>query len=1402
MEVFRAETGKRLKVSKKFESLGALKAELEQISDVPISSQILITGAGIQLRDDIDIKNDRIFLFNRELLDSNFTPNIESLNEKLILEPPITASIVPFATEKAQKSSALNILNISDECGTYANLFQKNHSQGQSFIKAAAIHTELCERLYQEQRVQLIALDVALSNLDSHCRSIVEVHEVFNALSEKEISKQDMLIKSLPIDIEIIRNISVHPELLKSAGLTVDSQKSYSLADFVSLDEFTALAEKGRDSYGQLSRNVQELENTVQYVKLGTETLKKKKYNNNFPKMENTLIQIRERFTKLRKHTETIERDLSRVQSKISEILKSNVRSLSSQLISTFEALAEYHTKEYLPDMQGIDEWLREQVTFFVKCKNITTSTMISSLQQISHFESTIAGIPGTLSVLKSEIKIKAQEFKQLSNIRQMPIAYAMTLIEILRRCEYTKLFLSKAQQLADAMANFRNLEQKRRDNYRLDAKSYIPLNISALDDNPPMCEVSTLNIKDDQLPPFSKADIKAFFDLIEKIRPIVLSQTSLFKSQIVASSSLFKTRDQQTIQQTVIDILSTLQSKSVKSYNQIEKMDIEFDKIIEKSFHFERYDIDKNNTLSRPVSIFEGRSLAPPSPQMGRRPSRSSRQSFSEDSGSTLDNTTDRLLLDTLKDLDKSKETIKKYEARIRKLEDLLHTNYQASKNSTVFSDTAVEQELSSLRSRYNELESIYNSELSNKAELEMLYQKLKKSHNEMFDEQQVLSKQSNELKSRYQNLETSYSQVVSDKESLEKQTADLLTRYQAILESYELAANTQSTLETKVNELQEKLSIVEEEKNSFQEKLSIVEEEKNSLQESYNELKDQCDLSSTRCNELEAKVAELEKVNQAHENHIVETSNEKTNQLEELQNHVSELNQTLLNEKSEKKKYDNKIQELESLLRESKRKNADLEKELEVLKTDNEHDKEEKDAAEASIIAENNKLKGILEDSQKQNEEREKLHKQELDHLQKQSDERLQEIDGWKQTLGKMYSAREELEQDLAKAEKLIKDISETINEYMFVVASNESSSNSEQVKSNDNLDPIIMIRKVGNVAKYLDQKLRETSQSLDELTTLKHQLTELRRELQERTEFSKGLSKSLWEYYSNFRTLMKSMELEIPTLSDNYVLSVTSMPQNVDDNKIGLSDSCYAEDLSQFFLNDNFDEQSLWPKDKYETLLSLAMKVKLDEVRDLIERALKEAKKLSQRYQTESKSYQTESKSYRDKYRKAKLESRDKIVFQNFKVDDVVLFFPCNQLKKTYAAFSYNCPHYYLSDTETIKNKNYIIGRITKISEHVAEAENNPFELTIGVKYSTIDIDENWQNTPNNFHSRRYSLNTSDTTTRTHKSKSIPSRSLSTSVIISNDVRSQSGIFNDVRPQSVSETKRNSTSPNGNK
>jgi hypothetical protein len=88
---------------------------------------------------------------------------------------------------------------------------------------------------------------------------------------------------------------------------------------------------------------------------------------------------------------------------------------------------------------------------------------------------------------------------------------------------------------MAEIMGHFRNIEQKRRDSYRTDVKKYVPINIPgimkknynfknltiklylidfmtdkyiALDDNPPMCDISTANIKEDKLPSFTAEDI------------------------------------------------------------------------------------------------------------------------------------------------------------------------------------------------------------------------------------------------------------------------------------------------------------------------------------------------------------------------------------------------------------------------------------------------------------------------------------------------------------------------------------------------------------------------------------------------------------------------------------------------------------------------------------------------------------------------------------------------------------------------------------------------------------------------------------------------------------------------------------------------------------------------------
>ncbi|CAG8561053.1 13734_t:CDS:10 [Funneliformis mosseae] len=1423
MKFYRAETGKQIRLRKSFESLDGLKTELEQVSGVPVSSQILMTNLGTQLKGQMmsDVnkavgKDDYIFLFNRELLDSNNANIKESLAEKPLFEPPITAS----TSSKVQKRGPSSNINLSDECGAYVNLFQTYHSQGQSFLKAATIHTEFCEKSYQEQKMQLMALNAALTNLDAHSRSVIDAHEVFYTFAEKEIIKHTRLIQNLSVDIETLRRITIHPEISKYGGILTSDKKYYTLADYVNEDKLITLATED-----QIAKRVQSLASSIHSVQSGTETLKKKRFDSLFPKMKETFGNVQDRHYKLKQIAEKLERDVTRVQNQVSKILESNASALSTvatKSIEAFEHLASIQSQEYLPDMQKFDQYIREQVIFFVQYKNTMTSTLISNLQEISRLESSIAGIPSLLSGLDTDVRSKAQDFKELNHVHQMPIAYAMTIVEIVRRKEYAKLILSKAQQMAEIMGLFRNTEQKRRDYYRTEVKKYVPVNIPALDDNPPTCDISTANIKEDKLPSFTMRDVHSFLNLIEEIRPAIMSQVSYHRSSTF-TASLSRIR----IQSPHDDPLANLHTILLKLASQLEGMNHEFDRAIEKSFLSEKNANDKNSsTISRPITLLESRSLTPPaSSQPGRRSKRASRQSFSEGNSPSMDANMD-LYVEKTNLLNKAEEKIKAYEARIKSLENTLYTNYQAARNSSIISSTAgsdiasmpttvVSEEISDLRSRYQNLESSYTTEVNEKTkqekkakELEIRYKNLESSYNIATNDRETLLKQINELETRCQKYETSYTKVTKEREAAEERASDLETRYQNMETSYVDAIKIKGSLEKKVDELQKQSETLE---SSHALVLKEKENELLDLQVKFKKLQVSHDSSTVRCNELIAKVAELEKSNK-------EPDNLHTEQIEKYEVLVKDLEQ---NYQDLKAKYNKLNDEYEKKL-DADRKCEKLEKQMDKLIEEKEFIVKNKNAldAEKSIIemkfndinAEKNGLETRLEEyKQKYEQDRLSLNKRieeleaqhlmqeqieavkerwrkKIEELQKEKDnvtqtyeinkqELLHEIESWKASLDKMNLRREEADSLLAKSrergkqlerenaetkkaheqnEKLIRNITETILNYMDVASAYDVS---EQTKSGTNLNPIYMIQKVGNVANSMAQELCDTKQSLE---TSKANHAALEEMLEERTEVSRLLSKYLWEYYNNIRTLMSAMEFSLPVNNENgSSLSSTEKEKgNLKSSESRLSDSYFAEDLGKFF--SNYSEQVAWPKDKYETLLNLSTKVDLNEVRHIIRRTPKDAEDLV-------KKYKKESKSNREKYIKASQESKEKISFRNFKNGDIALFLPTrNSTAKPWAAFNINCPYYFLRATETIngqiRNKDWIVARIIEITEHrvdVKKPGTNPFELPDGVKYYVLDV-EDWQNnnsSTSSHHSRKRTGSESST-----KSSRIMSASLS--------------------------------------
>ncbi|KAJ9097486.1 hypothetical protein QFC19_006758 [Naganishia cerealis] len=109
---------------------------------------------------------------------------------------------------------------------------------------------------------------------------------------------------------------------------------------------------------------------------------------------------------------------------------------------------------------------------------------------------------------------------------------------------------------------------------------------------------------------------------------------------------------------------------------------------------------------------------------------------------------------------------------------------------------------------------------------------------------------------------------------------------------------------------------------------------------------------------------------------------------------------------------------------------------------------------------------------------------------------------------------------------------------------------------------------------------------------------------------------------------------------------------------------------------------------------------------------------------------KKWQKSCRSYRDR-------AKDKIAFSNFSKGDLALFLPTrNATAKSWAAFNISSPHHFLvveSDStleEQVKNREWIVARITKIDEDVVETtqrpDSNPYGLAEGIRYYSLSVE----------------------------------------------------------------------------
>ncbi|KAI9366784.1 hypothetical protein DFJ73DRAFT_2669 [Zopfochytrium polystomum] len=669
LTVFVAETGVRLPLRSlsSVDGLNGLKQEIQTLSSIPISSQILLTDKGGQVKAELlsqalldDGSEDLVvYVFNRLALNQ---ASQSVLNGSMVeIEPPVPLEVLRLVSPFNER----NGVSLQEQCSAYAYAFQSHTSFAVANWKTAQNHLQSCERLVQEQRVQAEALRIAVTNL--------QVHSKF---AQKEFLKHAALLHSFPSDLQALHRIPVHPIIAK--------EEHRFLSDYVPEEKLMTWAESCKAAHDQLVKKTAVVAEQVRHIKTGTESELRHSLQIDFDKMDQQIRGVRDLLSQMGDRRRLIERDNGRVEA----TFRDSNNAIAMETISALHHLYEIHRNEYLQEIIHFDSVIRDQLTDIASSKLHLSYSLASRLQTISQLQSVIAAVSPQLSSLTSSLSSHEQAFAQLLHVHRMPPAWAACLVECVRRKEYVRFFLNKARDVAEVLAKFRRQEEKRRDNFKGEIVRYLPAKlVTGLDDKVPSWEIQVSNTKDN-LPNITRNDLAEFEKLVNHLRA-AMNDVDPSSSGLRGSQSSGGVHHN--------DSISKLQATLLKTLPQIDSLSSEFERILLKSGLSERA-----SKLEEEVLKLRGHLSERSGGNLGSSPGTGDRGSISPSPTTTKRHlggkaisagTFDLRSVDPL-ELSRAEETIKAYEGRIKTLEGLLQRSYlqmSASRSTerTVTSDS-----------------------------------------------------------------------------------------------------------------------------------------------------------------------------------------------------------------------------------------------------------------------------------------------------------------------------------------------------------------------------------------------------------------------------------------------------------------------------------------------------------------------------------------------------------------------------------------------------------------------------------------------------------------------------------------------------------------------------------------
>ncbi|KAF8627343.1 hypothetical protein AX15_004415 [Amanita polypyramis BW_CC] len=304
---------------------------------------------------------------------------------------------------------------------------------------------------------------VAAMSLDRHVLAIVETFNNVAETSRVDLERQAMLLAGVQADLNIIRKVRVHSEFLSPnvrKAIEVGGEPR-TLGDYVSTMKMNQVAETCVRTHEDLKFRFTQVEQTVRQLSEGASYVRSIIANHDLLEDANVC----------RRRAQDI---FDRVTDRVTAIQGGP-----------------------LPDSDGIlhelrqcDTSLRNELQYMTEIKNALTERCVGALRRVSRLNSEIVQMPPALVSLQAGFRGK-NSFLHIQRLHNMLYVYGATVVEIVRRKEFSRFFYQRAQSILEVMAKLSASERKKRQLYRGEVHGQLPFDTPGMDDPVPTVDFS-----------------------------------------------------------------------------------------------------------------------------------------------------------------------------------------------------------------------------------------------------------------------------------------------------------------------------------------------------------------------------------------------------------------------------------------------------------------------------------------------------------------------------------------------------------------------------------------------------------------------------------------------------------------------------------------------------------------------------------------------------------------------------------------------------------------------------------------------------------------------------------------------------------------------------------------------